>query len=93
MLTVAWTAALAIIAHSPGLHSTPGTWLGVFGLPGVVIANWVQSFLVHTFSNYLGYPIMFLVNWIFYCSVIQGFVSISGRLQVEPAPAKRRFWM
>jgi hypothetical protein len=72
----AWTAALAIVAHSSGLRSTPGIWLGVFGLPGVVIANWVQGFVFHKFSNYLGYPLMFLVNWLFYCSVIQGVASI-----------------
>ena len=79
-LAVAWTAALGAVAHSPGLHSTPGIWLGVFGLPGVVIANWAQSFLFHMFNNYLGYALMFLVNWIFYCTVIQGFVSVKSRL-------------
>jgi hypothetical protein len=76
VLVVAWTAALAAVAHSSGLRSTPGIWLGVFGLPGVVIAHWAQSFFFHTFNNYLGYALMFLVNWIFYCSVIQGFVSL-----------------
>ena len=80
LLAVAWTVALAVIAQSPGLRSTPGIWLGVFGLPGVVIANWVQSFLFHRFNNSLGYPLMFLVNWIFYCSVIQGLVSVKSRL-------------
>jgi len=80
LLAVAWTAALATVAHSPGLHSTPGIWLGVFGLPGVVIANWMQSFLFHGFNNYLGYNLMFLVNWIFYCSVIQGLVSVKRGL-------------
>ena len=80
LLAVAWTAALATVAHSAGLHSTSGVWLGVFGLPGVVIANWVQSFLFHRFNNYLGYNLMFLVNWIFYCSVIQGLVSVKRRL-------------
>ena len=48
----------------------------MFGLPGVVIANSAQAYLFHTFNNYLGYALMFLVNWIFYCSVIQGLVSI-----------------
>jgi len=80
LLAVAWTAALATVAHSPGLHSTPGIWLGVFGLPGVVIANWVQSFLFHGFNIYLGYCLMFLVNWIFYWSVIQGLVSVKRGL-------------
>jgi hypothetical protein len=80
LLAVAWTAALASVAHSPGLRSTPGIWLGVFGLPGVVIANWVQSALFHRFNNYLGYPLMFFVNWIFFCTVILGLVSLKGRL-------------
>ena len=81
ILAVAWTAALAYIARSVGLHSTPGTWAGVFGLPGVVIANWTQTFLLHQSNIYAGYAIMFLVNWIFYCSVILGLVSV-----------KRSFW-
>ena len=79
LLAVAWTIALAFVARSPGLHSTPGIWLGVFGLPGVVIANWAQPFLFHRFNNYLGYALMFAVNWIFYCSVIQGLVSVKDR--------------
>jgi hypothetical protein len=79
VLAVAWTAALAAVAHSPGLHSTPGIWLGVFGLPGIVIANWVQS-LLHKFNLYFDYFLMFVVNWIFYCSVIQGFVSMTSKL-------------
>ncbi len=80
VLAVAWTAALAAVAHSSGLHSTPGIWLGVFGLPGVVIANWAQSFFFRMFNSYLGYYLMFLVNWIFYCSVVQGLVSVKRRL-------------
>jgi len=80
LLAVAWTVALANVAHSLGLRSAPGIWLGVFGLPGVVIANWAQSFLFHRFNNYLGYSFMFLVNWIFYCSVIQGLVSVKRKL-------------
>ncbi len=81
VLDVAWTVALTAVAHSPGLHSTPGMWLGVFGLPGVAIANWVQSFFFARFNLYFDYSLMFLVNWIFYCSVIRGLVSV-----------KRKFW-
>jgi accessory gene regulator protein AgrB len=80
ILAVAWTAVLAFIARSYGLHSTPGIWAGVFGLPGVVIANWVQSSILHEFNTTLGYSIMFLVNWIFYCSVIRGLVSVKRSL-------------
>jgi hypothetical protein len=75
-LAVAWTVTLVIVAHSPGLHSTPGIWTGVFGLPGVVVANWVRPFLGHAAQNHFGYAVMFLVNWIFYCSVVQGILSM-----------------
>jgi aryl-alcohol dehydrogenase-like predicted oxidoreductase len=34
ILTVTWTAALEANAHSPGPHSTPGIWAGVFGFTG-----------------------------------------------------------
>jgi hypothetical protein len=76
ILAAAWTAALAMISRTYGLHSGPGIWAGVFGLPGVVIANWTQSSLLHEFNTTLGYSVMFLVNWIFYCSVIQGLISV-----------------
>jgi hypothetical protein len=79
-LAAAWTAALAFIAHFYGVHSAPGMWAGVFGLPGVVIANWTQSAVLHRFDTTLGYTLMFLVNWIFYCSVIQGLVSMKRSL-------------
>jgi hypothetical protein len=79
LFAVVWAAALAIVAHSSGLRSTPGIWLGVFGLPGVVIANWVQAVLFQRFNPYLGYTLMFLVNWVFFCSVIQGLVSVRSR--------------
>jgi hypothetical protein len=76
LLAVTWTIALAIIARSPGVHSTPGIWTGVFGLPGVVAASWVRPFLGRNTNDRLGYAVMFLVNWIFYCSVIQGVLSV-----------------
>jgi hypothetical protein len=80
LFAVAWTAALAMIAHSPGLHSTPGAWAGAVGLPGVVIANWTQSAILHNYNRAVGYGIMFVVNWIFYCSVILGVVSVKRSL-------------
>jgi hypothetical protein len=87
ILAVGWTLALAVIAHSPGLHSTPGMWLGVFGLPGVGVANWAQSSL-HKFSRSIDYSLMLLVNWAFYCSVIQGFVSMKGLVSVKSKMSK-----
>ena len=75
-LALIWTAALLIIARTVGLHSTPGMWTGAIGLPGVVISNWTQAQLFHTFNRSLGYGLMFLFNWAFYCSVLQGIVSL-----------------
>jgi hypothetical protein len=80
VLAVIWTAALILIARTVGLHSTPGMWTGAVGLPGVVIANWIQSQLFHSFHRPLGYSLMFLINWGFYCSVLQGIVSFKRRI-------------
>jgi hypothetical protein len=80
ILALIWIAALIIIARTVGLHSTPGMWTGAIGLPGVVIANWIQSQLFHTFRRSLGYSLMFLINWGFYCSVLQGIISLKRRI-------------
>jgi hypothetical protein len=80
LLAVVWVAALLIIARSPGLHSTPGMWTGVFGFPGVVVASWVRPFLGRVLHDRAGYSVMFLVNWIFYCSVLQGLSSVKQSL-------------
>jgi hypothetical protein len=82
-LAFAWTTALIIIARTVGLHSPPGMWTGAVGLPGVVIANWIQAQLFHRFHRPLGYSLMFLINWGFYCSVLQGIVSLKRRIWVE----------
>jgi hypothetical protein len=82
-LALAWTAALIVIARTFGLHSTPGMWAGAVGLPGVVIANWAQAQLFHGFNRSLGYILMFLINWVFYCSVLQGIISFKRRIWVK----------
>jgi len=79
-LALAWTAALIIIARTVSLHSTPGMWTGAIGLPGVVLANWTQAQLFHRFYRPLGYILMFLINWGFYCTVLQGIVSLRQRI-------------
>jgi len=83
VLALLWTAALIIIAHTVGLHSTPGMWTGAIGLPGVVISNWTQTQLFHRFNRSLGYSLMFLINWGFYCSVLQGIISFKRRIWVK----------
>jgi hypothetical protein len=80
ILAFIWTAALILIARTVGLHSTPGMWAGAIGLPGVVIANWMQSQFSHGFHRPLGYSLMFLINWGFYCSVLQGIISVKRRI-------------
>ena len=80
VLALLWTAALIVIARTVGLHSTPGMWTGAIGLPGVVLANWTQAHLFHRFHRVLGYALMFLINWGFYCTVLQGITSLKQRV-------------
>lgn len=80
-LAVIWTLALIVIARSIGLRSTPGMWTGAFGLPGVVISNWIQAHFFHRFVRPLGYTLMFLINWAFYCSVLAGIASVRDILR------------
>jgi len=79
-LALAWAAALLFIARTVDLHSTPGMWTGAIGLPGVVISNWTQAQLFHGFHRSLGYTLMFLINWGFYCSVLQGIISLKRKI-------------
>jgi len=83
VLALTWTFALIIIARTVGLHSTPGMWTGAVGLPGVVIANWTQAQLFHRFHRSLGFSLMFLINWGFYSSVLQGIISLKRRIWNE----------
>ncbi len=78
-LALLWTAALVTIARTVGLHSSPGMWIGAIGLPGVVISNWLQAQLFHQFHRTLGYALMFLINWGFYCTVLEGIRSVKRR--------------
>jgi len=80
-LALAWTATLVLIAATIGLHSTPGMWTGAIGLPGVVIANWTEAQFFRSYNRPLGYTLMFLINWGFYCTVIQGIVSLKRRIR------------
>jgi hypothetical protein len=80
-LALAWTAALILIAATIGLHSTLGMWTGAIGLPGVVIANWTEAQFFRTYNRPLGYTLMFLINWGFYSTVIQGIISLKRRIK------------
>jgi len=82
-LAAAWTAVLIYIARTVGLHSTPGMWPGAIGLPGVVIANWIQARIFHGFHRPLGYALMFLINWGFFSSVLQGIILVKRRVGIS----------
>ena len=76
LLAALWTAVLIAVARTVGLHTAPGMWTGAAGLPGVVIANWIQRRILHLFYRPLGYSLMFAINWLFYCTVLQGIASL-----------------
>lgn len=76
LLAIVWTVTLGVVAHSHALHSPAGMWTGVFGLPGVVVASWVRPHLGRGPHNRIEYAVMFLVNWVFYCTLIFGFLSV-----------------
>lgn len=80
-LAAIWTIILYVIAHTIGLHSTPGMWTGTVGFPGVVIANWLQAHVFHRFYRPVGYSLMFLINWLFYGSVLVGIASLKRRFR------------
>ena len=90
VLALAWTAALILIASTVGLHSTPGMWAGAIGLPGVVLSNWIEAQFFHTYHRPLGYALMFLINWVFYCTVIQGVVSVGQASSLSAFNSRRR---
>ena len=81
VLAAAWTITLYAVARSIGLRSTPGMWTGTVGFPGVVIANWMQAHLLHEFYRPVGYALMFVINWVFYCSVLVGIASLTRRFR------------
>ena len=76
VLAAAWTLVLFVISRTIGLHSAPGMWVGAVGLPGVVLANWTQAHVLHLFNRAIGYSLMFLINWVFYCTVLVGIASL-----------------
>ena len=83
LLAALWTAVLVTIARTVGLRTTPGMWTGAVGLPGVVISNWIQRRILHLFYRPLGYALMFAINWLFYCSVLQGIASLKRTLTIR----------
>lgn len=70
-----WVAALVIIDHTIGIHSTPGFWAAALGFPGLMVAAWTTG----TDSNIILYIIGFVVNFNVYFALIAGAVTVRRR--------------
>lgn len=75
LLAGVWVAALTIIDHTIGIHSTPGIWTMFLGFPGGIVAAWIPA----TDSNIVPYIIGFVVNFNFYLALILGAVTLRRR--------------
>jgi len=75
LITGVWVAALVIIDHTMGIHSTPGFWTMFLGFPGMIVAAWIPA----TDSSIVPYIIGFVVNFNFYFALIVGAVMVRRR--------------
>jgi len=78
LLAIALSFALAIVSKTPGIHSTPGIWLTILGLPGTMIGVWTETALGD--NDLLFYVTTALANWTFYLCVAKGVILLKGRL-------------
>ena len=88
LLAVIWSEATAYIARSIGYRTPAGMWAGVFGLPGVVLANWLGAWIGPAFPASAKRTVMLVVNWLFYFTVIQGALSLKRLLWKPPAATR-----
>lgn len=79
LLTGVWMAAVVIIDHTIGIHSTPGIWAIILGFPGVMVAAWIAAWIPATESSVVPYIIEFVVNFNFYLLLIAGAVTVRRR--------------
>lgn len=81
LVATAIPIALAIVTGSPGIHSTPGIWLMVRGLPGTIIGLWTES-------GFGGNPLLFYIamalsNWVLYLLAIKGVLLLRAKTIVD----------
>jgi hypothetical protein len=81
LVAIAIPIALAIVAGSPGIHSTPGIWLMVLGLPGTIIGLWTESGFGG--SPLLFYIAMALSNGVLYLLAIKGVLLLRAKTIVD----------
>jgi len=77
LVAIAIPIALAVVTGSPGIHSTPGIWLMVLGLPGTIIELWTESGFGG--NRVLFYIAIALSNWVLYLLVIKGVRFLSSQ--------------
>jgi hypothetical protein len=81
LVAIAIPIALAIVTGSPGIHSTPGIWLMVLGLPGTIIGLWTES-------GFGGNPLLFYIamalsNGVLYLLAIKGVLLSRAKTIVD----------
>ena len=66
-----WTVSLFVINAHPGLHSTPGIWAAVLGIPGVVVGAWIQHYQTgpSRLGDIVAYSAMGATNWLFWFAI------------------------
>jgi len=78
LLAISLPIALAVVSKSPGIHSTPGIWLMLAGLPGTIIGTWTGMAVAD--NGLLFYVATALANWTFYLCVAKGVLWLKGKL-------------
>ncbi len=73
LLACSLPAALASVVRSPGIHSTPGIWLILAGVPGTFAAVWLYDWIGEGFAFY---AVIAAVNWVFYLGLVKGVLAL-----------------
>jgi len=79
LLSVTGTVVMAVLVRRYGFHSTPGIWSFLLGLPGTFAGGYVAFD-----SEYTGFAIATLVNWLFYWGVIAAVRHVIERCRQTP---------
>jgi hypothetical protein len=81
VMTIILEASMATAVHAYGWHSTPGIWLALLNLPGIVPAIWILL-RIGSSGEYdsLLYVICGLVNWVFYFGLISVALILKRKL-------------
>lgn len=87
LAALAVPSGLAVVSKSPGIHSTPGIWLMLFGLPGIGFGWWLGSMFGQ--NDQVVYIGTALANWVFYVCLVKFVIWRMGKFRKTahaPAP-------